>query len=206
MTSASRLTPRDQLMPISVRGRAAGLTTGICMVLAGGALSWSALDSPGCTREVSVTACARATGIEGLIVMVGVALSIGGVVIVWRTSRRLVAPDGSSGWTWGEGLAVIAGGVVLSLLIPTYHCPAGYELIPVFQECRSSTQVPALILHPPTWLGWKLGIAAGSIGLGLVIARWRRLPWPLASAITVAVVGVATWFFADKAVGLPTIG
>ncbi len=138
--------------------------------------------------------------------MFGLVLLIAGAAILWHTGRRLIVADGPSGWTWGEGIAIAAGGLMIALLIPTYHCPAGYELTPVFHVCTSATQVPEVIVHPPTWLAWKFGIAAAAIVVGIVVARWRALPWPIASVLTVAVAGAASWYLADKAVGLPTIG
>jgi hypothetical protein len=208
MTAPGRLTPRDELEPLSVRGRAAGITTGACMLLAGVWFMWSSWASLTCPLggELGRAVCSRAVGVGGLLFMFGLALFIGGAAILWRMGRRLLVSDGSSGWTWGEGTAIVAGGLTLALLIPTYHCPAGYALTPVFHVCQSRTQVPELIVHPPTWLAWKFGIAAASIVVGILVARWRPLPWPIASALTVAVVGVATWYLAETSVGLPSIG
>jgi hypothetical protein len=134
-----------------------------------------------------------------------IGLSAAGAGILWRTARRLVIPDGPSGWTWGEGLAIVAGGFTIALTIPTYHCPAGYELTTVFHACRSATQVPELIVHPPTWLAWKFGVAIVSVILGVVVARWRGIPWPVASALTAIVVASATWYLAERTVGLAVL-
>jgi hypothetical protein len=208
MTAQGRLTPRDELEPLSVRGRAAGITMGACLVLAGGwfmLASWASLTCP-LGGEQGRAVCSHAVGVGGLLFMFGFALFVGGAAVLWRTGRRLVVPDGLSGWTWGEGIAIVAAGLTIALLIPTFHCPAGYELTPVFHVCRSATHVPELIVNPPTWLAWKFGIVAGAIVAGVVVAWWSRLPWPVASVLTVAVVGAATWYLAETTVGLPSIG
>jgi hypothetical protein len=208
MTAPGRLTPRDELEPLSVRGRAAGITMGASMVLAGVWFMWSSWASLTCplggARGRAV--CSRAVGVGGLLFMFGLALFIAGAAVLWRTGRRPVVSDGLSGWTWGEGIAIVVGGLTIALLIPTYHCPAGYVLTPVFHVCHSVTQIPEIIVHPPTWLAWKFGIAAASIIVGVVVARWRPLPWPIASVLTIAVVGSAAWYLAETTVGLPSIG
>ena len=207
MTAASRITPREELEPVSARGRAAGLTTGACALLAGFWLmfsSWTALTCPlGGARGRAI--CSHTTGIGGLMSLFAIGLSIAGAGILWRTGRRLVIPDGPSGWMWGEGVAIVAGGLTIALTIPTFHCPAGYELTTVFHACRSAIRVPELIVHAPTWLAWKFGVAAASVVVGVVVARWRRLPWPVASAVTSIVVASAAWYLAERTVGLATL-
>jgi len=207
MTASSRITPREELEPLSVRGRAAGYTTGACALGAGIWLmwsSWTALTCPlGGVRGRAL--CSSTTGLGGLMFMFGAGLAIAGAAVLWRTTRRLVDPGGLSGWTWGEGVAIIAGGLTLALMIPMYHCPAGYDLTVVFHSCRSTTQIPEFIVHAPTRSGWKLGVAAAALALGLVVARWRRIPWPVASLVTAAVVGSATWYLAERTVGRATL-
>jgi hypothetical protein len=195
---------REDLEPISLRGRAAGTTTGLCCSAVGIALVWSAwyeLTCPlGGPRGTSI--CAHTVGIGGLAVMLGVLLFVVGSGVVWRTSRRLLDADGSSGWTWGEGLSVAVAGFIVAITIPTYHCPAGYVLTPVFHVCASSA---AVITDPPTWTGWKLTAAVAGLVLGVVVARWRRIPWPLGSLVTVASVGGAAWYLIQMTVGLPSV-
>jgi len=94
--------------------------------------------------------------------MLGALLVVVGSGVLWRTSRRLLEPEGSSGWTWGEGFSVAVAGLAVAITIPTYHCPAGYVLTPVFHACASPTSI---IIDPPTRIGWKLAVAA----LGLVL-------------------------------------
>jgi hypothetical protein len=207
MTVAGRLARREDLEPLSVRGRAAGLTTGVSAALAGLFLMWSAWAPLTCPLggDEGRAVCSRAVGIGGLMEMGALGLFLGGCAIVWRTGRRLIDPDGLSGWTWGEGVSIAVSGVTIALLIPTFHCPAGYELTPVFHFCTSRTMTPEILSHPPTWLAWKFGIAVAAVVLGIVVGKWRRLPWPIASVLTVASVGAATWYLADKVVGLPTL-
>ena len=195
---------REDLEPISLRGRAAGITTGLCCSAVGIALVWSAwyeLTCPlGGPRGTSI--CAHTVGIGGLVVMLGALLFVVGSGVVWRTSRRLLDADGSSGWTWGEGLSVAVAGFTVAITIPTYHCPAGYVLTPVFHVCASSA---AVITDPPTWMDWKLAAAVAGLVLGVVVARWRRIPWPLGSLVTVASVGGAAWYLIQMSVGLPSV-
>jgi len=204
MTAEGRLARREDLEPLSVRGRAAGITTGSCAVLAGLVLMWAAWDALTCplSGEEGTAICNRSAGLGGLIEMFALGLFVSGCAILWRTGRRLVTEDGLSGWTWGEGIAIAASGLTIGLLIPTFHCPAGYQLTAVFHVCRGATMTPEIIVHPPTWLGWKVGAVAAGIVVGIVVARWRRLPWPVASVVTIAAVGGATWYLADKAIGL----
>jgi hypothetical protein len=199
-----RLARREDLEPISVRGRAAGITTGACWSVVGVTLVWSAwyeLTCPlGGPRGTSI--CAHTVGVGGLAVMLGALLVVVGSGVLWRTSRRLLEPEGSSGWTWGEGFSVAVAGLAVAITIPTYHCPAGYVLTPVFHACASPTSI---IIDPPTRIGWKLAVAALGLVLGLVLARWRRIPWPLGSALTVATVAGATWYSIQMSVGLPSV-
>jgi hypothetical protein len=75
-------------------------------------------------------------------------------------------------------------------------------LTPVFHVCASSA---AVITDPPTWTGWKLTAAVAGLVLGVVVARWRRIPWPLGSLVTVASVGGAAWYLIQMTVGLPSV-
>jgi hypothetical protein len=77
----------------------------------------------------------------------------------------------------------------------------------VFHACRalSTQQVPQLILHPPSWIAWRLAIAGAAIVVGVVVARWRGLPWPVATIVTAGTVAAATLLLADRSVGLPAI-
>jgi hypothetical protein len=207
MNLSSRLTPRDALEQISPRARAAGITVGGCLLLSGLTLLWAAWHSLRCglLGAVGQTICSRAMGLGGLISLLALGLVAAGAGIVWRTGRRPVDAEGPAGWIAGEGISVAFAGVLIALLIPTLHCPAGYEMTTVFHACRSTTQTPALILHPPTWMAWKLVVAGAAVVLGIVIARWRSLPWPVASIVTVGTMAAATLLLADRTVGLPTI-
>jgi len=209
MTVRSRLTPREALEPISPRARAAGITVGASLFASGLFVVWAAWHALRCGLggAAGQTICGRAMGLGGLLSMLGLALVAAGGGILWRTGRRLVDPDGPSGWIAGEGITVALGGVLIALLIPTHHCSAGYEMTQVFHACRalSPQQVPQLILHPPSSIAWKLAVAAAAIVAGIVLARWRALPWQVASFVTVGTVATATLLLADRSVGLPAI-
>src|SRR5262249_11828558 len=149
--------------------------------------------------------CHRAMGNGGLVSMLGLGLIAAGAGVAWRTGRRLVAPGALSGWVAGQGIVIAACGLMVALLIPAHHCPPGYEMTVVFHACRSTTQVPELILHPPSWIGWKFAVAAAAIVVGVIVARWQRLPWPIASALTAGTVATATLLLADRTVGMPRL-
>jgi hypothetical protein len=209
MTAQSRLTPRDALETISPRGRRAGITVGAGLLVFGMTLVWAAWHALRCGLggPAGEMVCGHAMGVGGLVSMLGLGLVAAGAGILWRTGRRLVDADGLSGWIVGEGITIVLSGVVITLLIPMYHCPAGYELTQVFHACRgiSPEQVPALILHPPTWMVWKVAVVVGAIVVGIVVGRWRALPWPVASILTAGMLAAATLLLADRSVGLPSI-
>ncbi len=123
-----RLARREDLEPISVRGRAAGITTGAC---------WS----------------------------------VAGVTLVWSAWYELTCPLGGPRGTSICAHTVGVGGLASDDLMP----------------------------------GWKLAVAALGLVLGLVLARWRRIPWPLGSALAVATVARATWYSIQMSVGLPSV-
>jgi hypothetical protein len=209
MTAQSRLAPRETLEPISPRGRAAGITVGAGLLVAGIGLVWSAWHALRCGLggPAGEMVCGHAMGIGGLVSMLGLGLVAAGTGILWRTGRRLVDGDGLSGWIAGEGVTIAISGLFIGLLIPTYHCPAGYELTKVFHACRGITpeQVPALILHPPTWMLWKIAVIVTATVIGVVVARWRALPWPVTSVLTAVTLATATLLLADRSVGLPAL-
>ena len=161
----------------------------------------------GLAGSAGQTICSRAMGLGGLISLLGLALAAAGAGILWRTGRRLMDAEGPSGWIAGEGLTVALAGILIALLIPAHHCPAGYEMTQVFHACRalSTQQVPQLILHPPTAIAWKLAVAGAAVVVGIVLARWRAVPWQVASIVTVGTVATATLLLADRSVGLPAI-
>jgi hypothetical protein len=209
MTVRSRLTPREALELISPRARAAGITVGASLLGSGLFVVWAAWHALRCGLggAAGETICSRAMGLGGLLSLLGLALVAAGGGIFWRTGRRPVDPDGPSGLVAGEGITVALAGVLIALLIPTHHCPAGYEMTQVFHVCRalSPQQVPQLILHPPSWVVWKLAVIGAAVVVGIVLARWRALPWPVASILTVGTVATATLLLADRSVGLPAI-
>ncbi|HTG48674.1 MAG TPA: hypothetical protein VK646_13575 [Actinomycetota bacterium] len=194
---------RSQLEPLSRRGKAAALTTGGCLVIAGVAMivsAWAELTCP-LGGEEGRAICQHMTGVGGVFVMLGIlAILAGAVALVSGLRRPVDEAVGLSGWTRAEGLLVAFAGITIAMLIPTYHCPVGYKLTPVFHVCTSPS---AIINDPPTWLGWKVLVAVVGLALAIVVARWRRLPWPVASAATVLLFGGAAGWLIQTAVGFP---
>jgi hypothetical protein len=195
-------TRRPQLPPETLQAKAAHVTLGACLLAAGLFLAWSAWDEFSCTagRSTSTGPCGIGIQAAGAIFFVAVLMTIAGAIVLWRGVRRPVDPDGSSGWRVGQGLAVIACGVVLALMIPTLSCPPDMHLSVVFRFCVSADRsYPA----PATGLVWKWVAFGGGVALGVVLLAWRRMPWALATAIvSVAFLGTAG-YVAWRTTGLP---
>lgn len=192
---------RRSLDPIAPDGRAAALTVAACLFIGGVvtiANAWSLLMC-NLGGELGRAYCSYELGVGGLTTMLAGIAVVGGATIAWRALLRPLDPDGGAGWRWGQGIVVMASSVVIALLVPLYSCPEGYELTAVFNWCGNGED---LIRDPPSNLAWKLAIVAGGLAVGTIVARARRLPWPISSVITVAVFGGALTWLLVVAIGL----
>jgi hypothetical protein len=195
-------TRHPQLPGEPLRAKAAHLTLGACFVASGMFLLWSAWDEFSCTAGESTSTGPCGIGIQatGAIVLAAVVLTVAGAIVAWRGARRPVDPDGSSGWRIGQALAVMACGAVIALMIPRLSCPEGTHLSAVFRFCVSADRsFPA----PSTGLGWKWAALGVGIVIGLVLLRWRTIPWPLATGVVVAVFLGTAGYVAYRTTGLP---
>lgn len=192
------------LPAISGRGRAAEITCGLCLLLGGAFTIWSAwyeLTCPfGGVRGRAL--CSYTVGVGGSFALGGLIVVLIGAGITWFGVVRPPAPDGGEGWCIAEGFLIAAAGVTSALLIPTLHCPAGYVLTRVVQICVNPADSGDR-LAPLSRLWDKLGVAVAGVALGWVVARWRRLPWPVTSVLTTATVAATVAFLIERSVGFP---
>ena len=110
--------PREE---ISVGGRAAGITVGLCLVVSGAAFLLASWDELTCT-PAGVT-CDDVAGIGGIVSLVALAVTVAGLAIVATTARRPTSDSGSSAWTFGLAVIFSVGTTLISLRIPGYSCP-----------------------------------------------------------------------------------
>jgi len=194
----------NTLPTISGRGRAAEITCGLCLLLGGIFTIWSSWYELTCPfGGVQGRAfCSYTVGMGGSFALGGLIAAAIGAAITWFGFVRPSAPDGGQGWCVAEGVLIAASAVTIAMLIPTLHCPAGYVLTRVVQICVGPTD-PGDRLAPLSRIWGKLGVAAAGLALGWVVARWRRLPWPVASVLTAATVGAAAALLIERSVGSP---
>jgi hypothetical protein len=195
-------TRRPHGPPETLRGKAAHLTVGASMALSGSLLLWSAWDEFSCTAGESTSTGPCGIGIQasGAVFLIAMAMTIAGAIVVWRGLRRPIDPDGAGGWRVGQAFAVMACGVVVALMIPRLSCPAGMHLSAVFRFCVSADRsFPA----PSTGLAWKWAALGAGLALGLLLLRWRRMPWPVATAVVLVVFLGTAGYVAWRTTGLP---
>jgi hypothetical protein len=192
---------RASLNPISRRGRAAALTVGGTLVIggpiaiAGGwAEFWCALGG----RQGSAI-CDYLSAFASLFVLGGTVATLIGIFVIVRALLRPGPLHGSSGWTWGEGILIWIAGISIALLIPSYTCPPGYRATVAFALCVSDADR----VDATSMLGRRLAVAVTSVLLGLIVARWERLPRVVASFFTVSISATALVYLLSKTVGVP---
>jgi hypothetical protein len=163
---------------------------------------WSAWDELTCVagEATSNGPCGAAIGIAGFIFPTGAIFAVIGAIAVFRALRRPITSDGSDAWRIGEGLVVIASAIVIGLMIPRYACPAGTHLSPVFRFCTSAHRTfPA----PSPGLPWKFAAAAAGLVIGVLMIRWKSMPWWLASGVIVASFLGAVLLVVSRSTGIP---
>lgn len=143
--------------------------------------------------------CSTTVAVGGLFTMGGLIVVAAGVAVTWSVGRRPVSSDGGDGWTWGQGALVTLGILVIAALVRRYWCPPGTQLTDVFPLCVGPDD--RFAAGDRFWI--KLGIRVAAPVVGLVVARWRMLPWPLTSALTLAVVGVPFYLVIERSVRFP---
>ena len=186
----------------TLRAKAAHLTVGACFLLGGVVFMWSAWDELTCVagEATSNGPCGIGVFASGFIFPTGVCLTVVGVIVLVRALRRPVDADASDAWRTGEALVVIASGIAIGLMIPRYACPEGTHLSPVFRFCTSVDRVfPA----PSPGLPWKFLAAAVGLLIGILMIRWRSMPWWLGSAVVLAAFMAAVLLTASRSTGIP---
>jgi hypothetical protein len=188
----------------TLRAKAAHLTVGACFVLGAVVFMWSAWDELTCVAgEITSNGpCGIGVGAAGFIFPAGVCLAVVGVIVLVRAMRRPIDADASDAWRTGQALVVIASGIAIGLMIPRYACPAGTHLSPVFRFCTSAERAfPA----PSPGLPWKFAAAGIGFLIGILMIRWRSMPWWLASTLVVAAFLGAILLTASRTTGLPWV-
>jgi hypothetical protein len=141
--------------------------------------------------------------VGGIFVMAGIGVAALGAVIAVRGILRPIDPVGGDGWTWGEGALIALAGLVLGLLvIDSPVCPAGYDMATGFDLCIAQGDA-AVRVEATSRLALQLSVAVAGVALGLVVAKWRRLPSILGVVVTVLATATGTLWFIDGTVGLP---
>lgn len=191
--------------PVSPRGKAAQVTTGLCLAFAGLLTVWSAWAELTCPYggPAGREWCRTTVGVGGIFVMAGLGVALLGVVIAVRGVLRPLDAIGGDGWTWGEGALIALAGLVLGLMvIDSPVCPDGYDMATGFDLCISRVDASVRV-EATSRLGLQLSVALGGAAVGLVVAVWHRLTWIVGVVVTAAATTTGTIWFIDGTVGLP---
>ena len=186
----------------TLRAKAAHLVVGSCFVLGGVVLLWSAWDELTCVagEAASNGPCGIGVGAAGFVFPVGAILAVVGAIVFARAVRRPVDDEGSDAWRVGQGFVVMASGVIIGLMIPRFACPEGTHLSPVFRFCVSTERA---FQAPSPGMPWKFAAAGIGIALGILMIRWRSMPWWLASAVVFAAFMAAVLLTVSRSTGIP---
>jgi hypothetical protein len=175
------------------------------MVVIGGLFLWSAWDEVNCVagEMTSSGPCGFGLTAGGTLAVVGIALLLIGCIVLIRGVRRPVGDrDAADGWRIGQAVLVMVSGAVLALMIPRYACPSDTSLSPVFHYCVNATHnAPA----PSPGLPWKFASFGLGIAIGVLLIRWRSMPWWLASIVVVAASLFTALFTMWRSTGIPLI-
>lgn len=186
----------------TLRAKAGHLCVGLCFLLGGVVFLWSASDELTCVagEAVSNGPCGIGIGAAGFIFPAGAILAVVGAIVLARALRRPIDGDASDAWRVGEALVVMVSGVMIGLMIPRQACPPGTYLSPVFRFCTSTERAfPA----PSPGLPWKFLAAGVGVALGILMIRWRSMPWWLACAVVLAGFMAAVLLTAARTTGIP---
>ncbi len=186
----------------TLRAKAAHLTVGACFVAGAVVLTWSAFDELTCVAGEATSSgpCGIGIGAAGFVFPAGLGLALIGVIVLTRAFRRPVGVEASDAWRVGQALVVIGSGILIGLMIPRFACPPGTHLSPVFRFCTSAdVAYPA----PSPGLPWKFAAAGVGLLVGIVMIRWRSMPWWLASTVVASAFLGAVVLVASRSTGIP---
>ena len=110
-----------------------------------------------------------------------------GLLILLRTRRRPVDPEGSSRYVWALGILLALGSIFIASRIPAYTCTRGE-----FDDVLVLCQHPPTVSEATSWLSWKRAIVVVGIPLGVLVAvlpRLVKLTAPLALVVWAAGFG-----------------
>ena len=187
---------RDEgLLDISPEGLLAGRVFAVAMIvsaIAMVAVSWD--DVWRLCNEAAGPCTERSAGAVFLSLM-ALAGAGWGAIILARTRRRAVDPDGSSRYVWTLGVLLALGGVFIASRIPAYTCARGE-----FDDVLVLCQHPPTVSEATSWLMWKRAVVVVGLALAALVAarpRLVRLTAPLAVLVWAAGFG---WLIADTMV------
>ena len=172
------------------------------MLACGALFLISAWDEVNCVAGefTSTGPCGIAIVAGGSLVTVAIFLLIIGAIVLFRGLRRPVEESGGDGWRVAQAVVVMMCGTLLALMIPRLKCPPGTTLSPVFRFCVSpEVTYPA----PSPGLPWKYAAFGAGIVLGVVMLRWRSMPWWLGSGLVVAACIGTALFTVSRSTGIP---
>ena len=186
-----------------MQAKAAQITVGACLLLGAVLCMVSSLDEVTCVSGGLTSEgvpCGVHLSTAAAIFAFSAPAALIGIAVTFRGLRRPVEPSGDTGWRGGQAIMIIASGLVLGLMIPRYVCPGGMRLSPLFHFCLSADRV---FPSPSPGLPWKFAASASGIALGVLVIKWRTMPWQLASAIVAAAFSIAVLYTLQRTVGLP---
>lgn len=172
------------------------------MLACGALFLISAWDEVNCVAGefTSTGPCGIAIVAGGSLVTVAIFLLIIGAIVLFRGLRRPVEESGGDGWRVAQAVVVMMCGTLLALMIPRLKCPPGTTLSPVFRFCVSpEVTYPA----PSPGLPWKYAAFGAGIVLGVLMLRWRSMPWWLGSGLVVAACIGTALFTVSRSTGIP---
>lgn len=203
--SARRGERSRRLEPVSARGKAAQITVGTCVMVAGLFTVWSAWAELTCPYggPAGRAWCQTTVGVGGVFVMTGLAAAVVGGIVLWGGVWRPLEPHGGDGWRWGQTVLIALAAAVLGLqVIDSPVCPEGYQLAVGFDLCISEVDA-AVRVDATSRLALQLAVVACGGALGLLVGGWRRFPWAIGVALTVVATALGTVWFIQDTVGLP---
>jgi len=180
------------LLEISPEGLIAGRVFAVTAIVSAVAMVVTSWDDIWRVCNELTGSCTERSAGAIMLSFVSVATAGWGVLILFRTRRRPVDPEGSSRYVWTLGIMLALGSIFIASRIPAYTCDRG-----TFDDVLVLCQHPPTVSEATSLLIWKRAIVVVGIGLGVLVAvrpRLVRLTAPLAVLVWAAGFG---WLLAD---------
>ena len=188
----SRARAETGLLEISPEGLIAGRVFAVTAIVSAAAMiavSWD--DIWRVCNELTGPCTERSAGAI-MLSFLSAAAAGWGILILYRTRRRPVDPDGSSRYVWALGVLLALGAVFIASRVPAYTCARGE-----FDDVLVLCQHPPTVSEATSWLIWKRAIVVVGVPLGVLVAvrpRLVKLTAPLAVLVWAAGFG---WLLAE---------